>query len=396
MELNRGNVKKIIGIVAFAIILYVGLQNIGYVFGFIGTLFSLLSPLLTGFLIAFLLNIPMTRIEGFLFKKGKGNGIGQKLRRPISLILTLLIVAGLLMLLLFIVLPELGRTLFNLAQGIPSFYNQTLAWVETKLAEYPEVVEQIKNIQIDWQKVGNSILQFLQHGALDFLNSTVTVASSVVNGVVRFSMGVVLAIYMLLAKDKLSAQAKVILYAYLPERRVKKILSVGRLAQKTFGGFLFGQCLEICILGTLFFTVLTILNFPYALLISVLVAFFYLIPIVGMTIACIIGAFLIFTVNPTQALWFLLIFIIIQQIEANLIYPHVVGNSVGLPSVWLLCAIIVGSATLGIAGILLFIPLCSVLYSLFRENVRRRLIKKKTAASLLKPEPERPPNGKKP
>lgn len=377
MELNRNNIKKIVGIVAFAIVLYVGLQNIGYVFGFIGMIFSLLSPLFTGFLIAFLLNIPMTRIENALFRKAKKDGLARKLRRPVSLILTLLIAAGVLVILLFVVIPELGRTLFNLAQGIPSFYNQTLDWVETKLAEYPEIVEQIKNIQIDWQKVWESILQFLQHGALDFLNSTVNVASSVVNGVVRFSMGVVLAIYMLLAKDKLSSQAKIILYAYLPEHRVNKILSVSRLAQKTFGGFLFGQCLEICILGTMFFTVLTIFNFPFALLISVVTAFLYLIPIVGMTIACIIGAFLIFTVNPTQALWFLLIFIILQQIEANLIYPHVVGNSVGLPSVWLLCAIIVGSATMGILGILLFIPLCSVLYSLFRENIRRRLKKKK-------------------
>lgn len=377
MELNRNNIKKIVGIVAFAIVLYVGLQNIGYVFGFIGMIFSLFSPLFTGFLIAFLLNIPMARIENVLFRKSKENSVTRKLRRPISLILTLLIVAGILVILLFVVIPELGHTLFNLAQGIPSFYNQTLNWVESKLAEYPEIVEQIKNIQIDWQKVWDSILQFLQHGALDFLNSTVNVASSVVNGVVRFTMGVVLAIYMLLAKDKLSSQAKIILYAFLPENRVEKILSVGRLAQKTFGGFLFGQCLEICILGTLFFTVLTVLNFPYALLISVMTAFLYLIPIVGMTIACVIGAFLIFTANPTQALWFLLIFIILQQIEANLIYPHVVGNSVGLPSVWLLCAIIVGSATMGIAGILLFIPLCSVLYSLFRENIRRRLEKKK-------------------
>ena len=393
MELNRNNIKKIIGIVAFAIVLYVGLQNIGYVFGFFGMVISLLSPLFTGFLIAFLLNIPMTRIENALFRKAKTKSVVQKLRRPISLILTLLVVAGILVILLFVVIPELGRTLFNLAQGIPSFYNQTLNWVETKLAEYPEIVEQIKNIQIDWQKVWDSILQFLQHGALDFLNSTVNMASSVVNGVVRFSMGVVLAIYMLLAKDKLSSQAKVILYAYLPEPRVEKILSVGRLAQKTFGGFLFGQCLEICILGTLFFSVLTVLNFPYALLISVLTAFLYLIPIVGMTIACIIGAFLIFTVNPTQALWFLLLFIILQQIETNLIYPHVVGNSVGLPSVWLLCAIIVGSATMGILGILLFIPLCSMLYSLFRENIRRRLKKKKIDPLLSSTEP---PNKKKP
>ena len=217
MELNRNNIKKIIGIVAFAIVLYVGLQNIGYVFGFFGMVISLLSPLFTGFLIAFLLNIPMTRIENALFRKAKTKSVVQKLRRPISLILTLLVVAGILVILLFVVIPELGRTLFNLAQGIPSFYNQTLNWVETKLAEYPEIVEQIKNIQIDWQKVWDSILQFLQHGALDFLNSTVNMASSEVNGVVRFSMGVVLAIYMLLAKDKLSSQAKVILYAYLPE-----------------------------------------------------------------------------------------------------------------------------------------------------------------------------------
>ena len=181
----------------------------------------------------------------------------------------------------------------------------------------------------------------------------------------------------MLQKERLSVQARKILYAYFPQKRVEKVLSICSLTYDTFSHFLTGQCTEAVILGAMFFVVMGILRLPYALLVGILIAFTALIPIFGAFIGCIVGAFLIFMVNPAQALVFVVVFFILQQIEGNFIYPHVVGNSVGLPSIWVLAAVTVGGSMMGIVGMLIFIPAGSVIYALFRENVYQRLQRKK-------------------
>lgn len=208
------------------------------------------------------------------------------------------------------------------------------------------------------------------------LDSTMSAARNIVSGVTTFAIAFVFACYILLQKERLYVQVKKILYAYIPEKRVQKILSVCSLTYKTFSSFLAGQCLEALILGMMFLVVMTIIRLPYALLIGVLIAFTALIPIFGAFIGCVVGAFLILMVDPMKAVLFVIVFLILQQIEGNLIYPKVVGNSVGLPSIWVLAAVSIGGSLMGVVGMLVFIPMVSVLYALLRESVLERLDKK--------------------
>lgn len=404
MELDKRTVRKILLIITFAVLLLVCLQNFSGVLSFFGWVFRLLSPFLMGLCIAFILNVPMRFIESKLFpdqprkrkkkvdagnteeapsaKAGWGKSsrtikIREKLRRPVSMVLALTAVTGVIIIVLFLILPELGRTLMSLADRVPTAISDFQKWLAGLVDQYPELYQQLMAIQVDWQQIGSSLVSFLQNWASSVLGSTVSVITSVVTGVINFMLGLFFALYVLIQKEKLGRQVRRVLYAFLPEKWADWILAVGRLSNQTFSGFLSGQCFEAAILGTLFFISMSIFRFPYALMISVLVAFTALIPIFGAFIGCIIGAFLILTVNPMQAIWFVVMFIVIQQIEGNLIYPHVVGGSVGLPSMWVLVAVTVGGSIMGVLGMLVFIPLCSVIYAIFREMVNRRLAERR-------------------
>lgn len=208
------------------------------------------------------------------------------------------------------------------------------------------------------------------------LDSTFSVAKNIVSSVATFFIAFVFACYILLQKEKLSVQVRKILYAYLPEKKVGTVLAVCSLAYKTFSNFLTGQCVEALILGLMFFVTMSVIRLPYALLVGILIAFTALIPIFGAFIGCVVGAFLILMVAPVKALIFVVMFLVLQQIEGNLIYPKVVGNSVGLPSIWVLAAVSIGGSLMGVVGMLIFIPLVSVVYTLFRGDVYRRLAEK--------------------
>ena len=205
------------------------------------------------------------------------------------------------------------------------------------------------------------------------LDSTITVARSIISGLTTFFIAFVFACYILLQKEKLNIQVKKVMFAFIPRGKAEAALEVFSLTYNTFSSFLTGQCVEAVILGSMFVVSMSVLKIPYALLIGIVIAFTALIPIFGAFIGCAIGAFLIFMVNPVKALIFVILFLILQQIEGNLIYPHVVGNSVGLPSIWVLAAVSIGGSLMGIVGMLIFIPIVSVLYALFREIVYLKL-----------------------
>lgn len=209
------------------------------------------------------------------------------------------------------------------------------------------------------------------------LDSTITVARSIINGVTTFFIAFVFACYILLQKEKLNVQVRKVLYAFIPRGRAEAALEVFSLTYSTFSSFLTGQCLEAIILGTMFVIAMTLFQMPYALLVGVVISFTALIPIFGAFIGCAIGAFLIFMVDPIKALGFIVLFLVLQQIEGNFIYPHVVGNSVGLPSIWVLAAVSLGGSLMGVVGMLIFIPIVSVVYALFREIVYLKLKQQK-------------------
>ena len=225
----------------------------------------------------------------------------------------------------------------------------------------------------------DSAVAFFQNGAGNVLNSTFSAIGSIVSGVATFVIAFVFACYVLLQKEKLGVQVQKVMRAFLQEKRVDWCLEVFGLASKAFSSFFTGQCVEALILGTMFFIVMNILNMPYALLVSVLIAFTALIPIFGAFIGCFVGAFLILMVAPLKALIFVIVFLVLQQIEGNLIYPKVVGSSVGLPSIWVLAAVTIGGNLMGVVGMLIFIPITSVVYTLFRASVYKRLRKKRNS-----------------
>lgn len=374
MELNRDTINKIRGLILFTVITVIVGINYIKVLGLLAAAVNMAAPFILGAAIAFILNVPMRRIESslsYVLKKG------SRLLRPVSMALSILLVAGVLFLVMFVVAPQLVRTLLGLQSSIPVFFGEVRQWLEQLFAENPQILTNMERIQIDWQQLFNDALKFLKNGAGSMLDTTFSAAISIVNGMSTFLIGFIFSIYILLQKENLIRQTKKLLAAFLPERTVERIVRIAALTSRTFSNFFTGQCMEAVILGSMFFIVLVVLRLPYALLIGVLIAFTALIPVFGAFIGWAVGAFLMLIISPMDALLFSVVFFTLQQIEGNMIYPHVVGNSVGLPSIWVLVAVTLGGSMMGVVGMLIFIPLCSVLYTLLRDTVNERLKRRK-------------------
>lgn len=404
MQLDKENIKKIVGIVSFAILLNWGLKNTDFLGRLLGLLVGLILPFLIGGALAFIINVPMRFLERTLFEKPyarrqkqpqKGKGKQSTLqaakkenppfwyraKRPLSLVLSLVLVIGVMFIGMFLIVPEIANSVVTIANSLRSFPEQLHSWSQKLMEWTPQIALWLEQLDlnldsINWQQVLTEVASFLQNGAGNVLSTTVNVAASIFNGVVTAFLAIVFSFYLLTNKEKLSSQIKQLLYAVLKEEHADYIIRVGRMANKTFANFLSGQCVEAVILGSLFFVSMSILQFPYALMISVLIGFTALIPVFGAFIGCAVGAFLILLVSPIRAFWFIVLFLCLQQFEGNVIYPKVVGNSVGLPAMWVLVAVTLGGSMMGVVGMLIYIPLFSVLYSLIRETVWMRLHKK--------------------
>ena len=386
MELNKENMRKIRWLIAFAVLLYLGIQNLAVVLKYVKLLWGLLLPFVLGGAMAFVLNVPLSFIERHLFGKAreKNNKAGRtaaKLARPVSLVLSIVFVILLILIVVLVVAPELGTTLVSVVKKVEEDIPLAQKWITDTFNGDSEIVKWASAIEIDPQKILDSIVSVLKNGADNLVSSTITVTMGIVSMAVNFAIGFVFACYVLLQKEKLGKQVLKATYAILPVKVVEYQSHVCTLASKIFASFITGQCIEAVILGSMFFVTMTIGRFPYAMLIGVLISFTALIPVFGGIIGCWVGFFLILMVSPLKAFMFLGLFVILQQIEGNLIYPHVVGNSVGLPAIWVLVAVTLGGNLMGIVGMLIFIPLVSVLYALFREWVYARLDKKKVKIS---------------
>lgn len=378
MNLDKETIKKLRGLIVFTAIILIGLWNYEVVLGAFGFLGSVIFPFILGGAIAFVLNAPMHFIEDKLFgnKKLKDNKYAKRMARPVSFLLTLIFVIGIIAVVVFVVAPALGDTVMNLGKTIQVFIPQVQDWAEEIFRDNKEIVNWIGSMEFKWDEMIKSGIDFFKNGAGSVLDSTYAAAKSIVSGMTTFFIAFVFSCYILLQKEKLHVQVRKVMYAFLPKDWTEILLALSSLTYKTFSNFLTGQCVEAVILGTMFFVVMTIIKLPYALLIGILIAFTALIPVFGAFIGCVIGALLIFMVNPMQALIFVAMFLILQQIEGNLIYPHVVGSSVGLPSIWVLVAVSIGASLMGIVGMLIFIPIASVVYTLFKGIVHRRLKEK--------------------
>ncbi len=338
---------------------------------------GLIFPFILGGCIAFVLSVPMHFIETFVLKIPK---IKPKLARGLSLIITLLFIFAIIILVFFIVLPELADTFIAIGKQIPPAYKRFLHYIDTFAIDWPGVQKALS--KWNWDSITEKLVKFAQTSASTIFDTSVSVLSDFVSGVAVFFIGFIFSLYVLLQKETLSQRVAKLIMAIFPKKIYEKVFSIGRLTHKTFSSFISGQCLEAVLLGSFFFLLLTVLRFPYAMLIGIVIAFTTLIPMIGAFIGCGIGAFLIVMVSPIQALWFIIIFLIVQQLEGNLVYPHIVGNSIGLPSIWVLVAVFIGGSLMGVAGMLIFIPLSSVLYSLLRSWTNRQLEKKDLSLTL--------------
>lgn len=379
MEFSREKIRQIRRLMLLAAFLVLGLIYSEAVFRGIVFLFSIMSPFLVGGVIAFILNIPMRAIEEKLLARWKGRSAG-KLKRPVSMVLALVTVVLIITVVVGTVVPQVASTAAEVGKKVPAFMDSIIEELDKLTKKYPELAEQVsklEQLEMNWDSILNSIFDFLKNGAGDMLNSTVNVASGIISGVVNAVISFIFALYILSQKENLADQGRRILAAYLPEAFCRRTLEICSLLYRNFSSFITGQCLEAVILGTMFVISMTLFRMPYALMVGVLIAFTALIPIVGAFIGCAVGAFLILIDNPLLALWFIILFLVLQQIEGNLIYPKVVGNSVGLPAIWVLMAVSLGGSLFGVSGMLFFIPLMSSCYALLRESVNRRNAEKR-------------------
>lgn len=379
MDWSQETLRKIRGLIVFTILIMVGLWNFDKVLEIVGVIWGLAFPFVLGGAIAFIINVPMSFIEAKMFGKNKEDRgkAAKKLARPVSLVLTIAIVVGLIVLVMFVLVPQLGDTFSSLGSSIAAFIPKLQEWVGNFTNNNPDVMKWVDQIEFNPDKMISWLMGMLGNGAGNVMNTTFNAVSNLVGGVAKFFIAFSFACYVLFQKEKLHVQVRKVFFAFIPKRKAEAALEICSLTYKIFSNFLTGQCLEAIILGCMFVVTMTILRMPYALLIGIIIAFTALIPIFGAFIGCALGAFMIFMVNPRQAVVFVIMFLVLQQIEGNLIYQHVVGNSVGLPSIWVLAAVSIGGNLMGVVGMLIFIPIVSVIYTLFREIVYLKLKKQK-------------------
>ena len=352
-------------------------------------LWGLSAPFVAGAGIAFIFNVPMRSIENNL------EGIRKDgIRRIMSILLTVFALVLVIMFVVELLVPQIKQTVASLAERIPVFLENAAAKLMVLMQEYPELeawardtfkLEQLG--QLDWTNILKNGLQVVGDGVASLMGSAVTVIGSVTSSIVNTVIALVFAIYCLAGKEMLARQGRRLLYAFLSEKHADEAIRVFRLTNVTFSNFISGQCLEAVILGGMFAVAMAVFKMPYIPLVSVVIAVTALIPVVGAFVGCVVGAFFILVNDPLQAVSFIALFLVLQQIEGNLIYPRVVGTSVGLPSMWVLVAVTVGGEIMGVVGMLVMIPLVSVLYTLLRELTARRLEERNVPAEKLRAQP---------
>ena len=349
-------------------------------------IWEIIAPFVTGAAIAFIFNVPMRAIENQLEGIRK-----QSVRRTFSILLTIAALALVITFVVELLVPQVRLTIQSLSQQIPAFVENTAAKLVVFMDENPEirafVLESLNLESIEWSAFLKQLLTMASDGISSVMGGAVNVIGNLTGIIVNAVISIVFAIYCLSRKEILARQGRRLLYSFVSEHRADEIIRILRLTNVTFSNFISGQCLEAVILGALFAVVMAIMKLPYIPLVSVVIAVTALIPVVGAFVGCIVGAFFILVNDPVQALSFVAMFLILQQIEGNLIYPRVVGTSIGLPGMWVLVAVTVGGELMGVGGMFLMIPLASVGYALAREITDRRLAERNVPQEKLQDQP---------
>ncbi len=365
-------------LIAFGVVLFFVLTNYRLALSILSYLEHILYPVILGCIIAFILNVPMSAIERHLFKtpkNPKAQKIVASIKRPCSIILTLLIAIGVIVLLAVLVIPSLAKTISSLSENVPSIVNNISDTIENNKA----LSSIFKSLDINADSLTSSLTSWLKSGvsALKSMDSTVSFASAIFSSIVDFILGLFFSIYILATKETLKRQVNKVLSAFMPERASARAAKIGQKSVDTFGKFLTGQCTDAALFGTLCALGCLAFGFPDPVLIGVVVAVSALIPLIGATIGMIIGFLLICMTSFTQAVGFVIFLLILMQIDVNFIYPKIVGSSVGLPPLWVLFAVTIGGRVFGVLGMFLAVPACAIIYSAFSEIVNYRIQRRK-------------------
>ena len=364
MEFKKEDFKKILFIITYAIVLFAVVMNLQKSLEIIGWVLKLIMPFIVGFSLAFIINVIMGPIEEKLKKLFKDKSYIPE--RVISLVISLALIIMTMFFLLFLVVPEFKNTIGMVSKRLPEMANKFDTWQGNYIKNIPF---ELPDIQISWDNIIDWLQTFIGRGSSAIFSTTVDISSSIINVIFNIIIGFVFSIYLLLNKEKLTRQVKDLLFRFVSENRVNRMIGLAHKSQEIFSSFIQGQFLEALIIGTLSFIGMLILNLPYPLVISALIGFTAIIPVFGALIGTSVGVFLILMVSPIKALWFIIFLLVLQQIEGNIIYPKVVGKSIGLPSIWVFTAVTIGASAFGVLGMLIGVPLCSLLYSILKEKV---------------------------
>lgn len=392
MKLDRKNVRIILLIITFAVVLYTVAQNLAAIYGAVATVWNVFGVVITGLAMAFVLNVPLKLFENRVFygMSEDRRPYVRKMRRPVSLVCALVVTLGVIVILIAVILPQLTATVAEVASQLPNYINSVVQWLKDFLAGFGITIDALEDFSVDWEQVFSDLTTYLKEGSANVLESaasagssvvsTVTdVGGSVISTVMNTFLGLIVAVYVLAQKERIGHFMKRCIDAFLPHRASSAISRIASMASETFSNFVAGQFTDSCILGVLCYICMRIFRFPYPEVISVVIGVTSLVPMVGSFIGEVIGALLILIVSPIKALLFIVMVLAIQQVDGAFIYPRIVGKSVGLPGVAVFCAVIVGGNVAGVLGSLLGVPVCALLYALLREAVDARQKRRESA-----------------
>lgn len=371
MELNKKESKRLLFYACIAIFFAWFLYNASTFMSMVSFLFGIFSPLVLGFCMAFILNVPMKIFENKVFVKLK-NGKRAGLVRPLSVLMSLVFIVAFLCFVVGLVVPEFISAIVVLFSSLPGLWTSLQNFVADHGNAIPMLQDFVAGLDMDWAAVEANFWTFLKNGATSIVGGTVGAVFVLINFVVQVVMGLIFALYILFDKERMKYQFGALCKTYMPEKLADKTLVVTGLSNKTFSKYIAGQCTEACIFGILCFAGMYVMKLPYATMVSALVGVTALIPIVGAFVGTIFGAFMIMTVNFMQAIYFVIFILVLQQVESNLIYPRVVGGSVGLPAILTLGSVTVGGGLFGFTGMLFAVPVTSVLYAMVKMRVEAK------------------------
>ena len=369
--------RKIVRLLLLAALLALGVIHIQWIIEGILYIWRICKPIIIGAVIAYILEIIIKRLEKIMFPKTK-NAVLKRSRRTICILIATVLVVSILVLLVYTVIPGLTEAFTVLGREFPNYFTEGKKWVLETFKDVPTVTDYVKDFELDWSSLQTRIINWGINGIGNngLLSSTVSVIGAVTGEVANFLISAIFAIFLLAGKEKLQSQFHHVMNAVFTEERKQKIQHILDTANRCFSGFIVGQTVNGIILGGLTWLGMRIFDMPYALMVGVLSGTTSLIPIIGGYIGAALGTFLVFTASPSLALWFLLFIVALQTIQGNVLYPRLVGTSVGIPSLWVLAAVSVGGGLGGIAGMMVAVPITATLYCLANEWVHRRNEKK--------------------